>query len=62
MEKYKPKVLKNLKVKHNKKTYDKIVYLSCSDGYVHFENLDSDSVTTNINCKLEDVEISILKN
>ncbi len=54
---WKPKPVKNLAIKHKDKIYDKITYLSCSNNGVHFENMDSESVTTNINCKLEDIEI-----
>lgn len=56
---YKPKAIKNLKVKVNDKVYDKIAYLSCSSDGVHFENLDSEAITTNVNCKMEDIEILV---
>lgn len=56
---YKPKAIKKLKVKCKGKIYDKISYLSCSNDGVHFENLDSDGVTTNVNCKMDDIEILV---
>ena len=59
---YKPKPIKNLKIKCKGEIYDKISYFSCSTEGVHFENLDNDSVTTNVNCKMEDIEILIDKN
>ena len=58
---YKPKAVKNLKIKVKDKIYEKISYLSCSSEGVHFENLDSDNATTHVNCKLEEIEISVNK-
>ncbi len=58
---YKPKAIKNLKIKVKDKIYDKISYMSCSNEGVSFENLDSENATTNVRCKLEDIEIMVTK-
>ncbi len=58
---YKPKPIKNLMIKTKDKIYDKITYLSCSNEGVRFENMDSDDVTTNVSCKLDDIEIVVAK-
>lgn len=58
---WKPKAIKNLKIKLKDKIYDKISYLDCSNEGVHFENLDSDSTRTSVNCKVEDIEIIVNK-
>ena len=58
---YKTKAIKNLKIKCKDKIYDKISYFSCSSEGVHFENLDSNAITTNVNCQMEDIEIIVDK-
>lgn len=59
MPEYKPKPIKNLKIIHKGIVYDKIEYLSCSWEGVHFTNLDGENMSTNVNCKMEDIEIIV---
>lgn len=59
MGEYKPKPIKGLKVKVNGIVYDKIAYMSCSSEGIYIENIDSQTTTTNIRCKAEDLEIIV---
>lgn len=58
---YKPKPIKNLKIICKGQVYDKIEYFSCSAEGVHFTNIDSEAITTNVNCEIEDIEILVNK-
>lgn len=54
---YKPKPIKGLSVKYNDKVYNNITYMSCSNEGLFFECSENENIRTNINCKMEDVEI-----
>lgn len=59
MADYKPKVIKGLKVEYNKIVYDKIIYLSCSNEGISFENMPDDNTTMNVRCKIGEAKITI---
>jgi hypothetical protein len=56
--------INNLKIKYDNKTYDKIMYVSIrnTDEYskyeVSFENKENEKETININCMLNEIEIT----
>lgn len=59
IEAYNSKVNKGLKIEHDNKIYDKIIYLSISNNEVHFENKENESISNNISCKLSEIKINI---
>lgn len=56
---YKPKAIKGLKIEYNGESYDKIVYMSCSNDGISFEHMPNDNTSVNIRCKINEAKISM---
>ena len=58
MQEYKPKPIKGLKITHKGTVYDKIVYVSCSNEGISFENMPNENTTINIRCAVDEATVS----
>ena len=56
---YKPKPIKGLKIIYNGETYDKIVYMSCSNEGISFENMQNESTMVNIRCPIDKIKLEL---